>query len=104
MKKQIKKIHDDIQNIILNINQLNHHLIDYNILEYSIDDFNQWNSNFKIHIDNLSAEVNKIVGLMKIEKNAEIRAKLLVSAKILDENGHYHSDFFREETVAKSKE
>ena len=33
----------------------------------------------------------------------EQRAELLIRAKILDENGNYHKDFFRPETVEKSK-
>lgn len=40
---------------------------------------------------------------LKNPRTPEQRAKLLVRAKILDENGHYHPDFFSEETVAKSK-
>ena len=39
-----------------------------------------------------------------IKLTPEQRAALLVSAKILDKNGIYHKDFFRPETVAKSKE
>lgn len=31
------------------------------------------------------------------------RAALLVSAKILTEDGEYHPDFFSAETIAKSK-
>jgi hypothetical protein len=33
----------------------------------------------------------------------EERAALLVSAKILTEDGEYHPDFFSEETILKSK-
>jgi hypothetical protein len=36
-------------------------------------------------------------------RTPEERAALLVKAKILDENGNYHKDFFRPETVEKSK-
>lgn len=36
-------------------------------------------------------------------RTAEERAALLIKAKILDENGIYHKDFFRHETVEKSK-
>jgi hypothetical protein len=34
---------------------------------------------------------------------SEERMALLVSAKILTEDGEYHPDFFRDETVEKSK-
>ncbi len=36
-------------------------------------------------------------------RTPEERAALLIKAKILDENGNYHKDFFRPETVEKSK-
>lgn len=40
---------------------------------------------------------------IKIKLTPQQRAELLVSAKILDENGYYHKDFFSKETVEKSK-
>ncbi len=36
-------------------------------------------------------------------RTPEERAALLIKAKILDENGNYHKDYFRPETVEKSK-
>jgi hypothetical protein len=35
--------------------------------------------------------------------SAKRRAELLVSAKILDEDGNYHKDFFSKETIEKNK-
>jgi hypothetical protein len=40
---------------------------------------------------------------MTIKLTPEQRAGLLISAKILDKDGNYHKDFFRPETVEKSK-
>ncbi len=40
---------------------------------------------------------------IKIKLTPQQRAKLLISAKILDKKGNYHKDFFSTETVEKSK-
>ena len=36
-------------------------------------------------------------------RNHEQRLEFLQKAKILDENGHYHKDYFSKETVEVSK-
>lgn len=36
-------------------------------------------------------------------RNHEQRLEFLQKAKILDENGHYHKDYFSKETVEASK-
>lgn len=48
------------------------------------------------------AQLNDLRFDMKT-RTPEERAALLIKAKILDENGNYHKDFFRPETVEKSK-
>jgi hypothetical protein len=47
------------------------------------------------------ADINKIKKEFKL--SAKRRAELLVSAKILDEDGNYHKDFFSKETIEKNK-
>lgn len=45
--------------------------------------------------------MNKLLGEFKLTH--EQQDELLVSAKILDEHGHYHKDYFSRDTVEKSK-
>ena len=45
----------------------------------------------------------RYMNTIKIKLTPEQRATLLVSAKVLDKNGDYHKDFFRNETVEKNK-
>jgi hypothetical protein len=47
-------------------------------------------------INNLLKEQNPLT--------KEQRLELLYKAKILDEDGNYHPDFFSEETIRKDKE
>jgi hypothetical protein len=51
----------------------------------------------------LATIVGENMNTIKIKLTPQQRAELLVSAKILDENGYYHKDFFSKETVEKSK-
>lgn len=46
---------------------------------------------------------NDTLNISRLELTPQQRAELLVSAKILDANGHYHKDYFSKETVDKSK-
>lgn len=68
---------------------------------------------YRNYVTNLKEENDRLKALLeqthnkrmsKIKLSAKRRAELLVSAKILDEDGNYHKDYFSEETVAKSKQ
>ena len=49
--------------------------------------------------------INSVLRFEKFKSlTKEQRLELLYRAKILDENGNYHPDFFSEETIRKSKE
>lgn len=45
---------------------------------------------------------NSLMEIISLTK--EQRLELLYKAKILDEDGYYHPDFFSEETIRKDKE
>jgi hypothetical protein len=47
--------------------------------------------------------INNILDTIK-PLSKEQRMELLYAAKILDENGNYHPDFFSKETIEKDKE
>lgn len=47
--------------------------------------------------------INSILDTRK-PLSKEQRMELLYAAKILDENGNYHPDFFSKETIERNKE
>ena len=47
--------------------------------------------------------INSILDTRK-PLSKEQRMELLYTAKILDENGNYHPDFFSKETIERNKE
>lgn len=53
----------------------------------------------KLYHENHKAALKEFTSSLTPEQ----RAELLIRAKILDEDGNYHKDFFSEETVEKSK-
>jgi SUMO ligase MMS21 Smc5/6 complex component len=84
--------HDKIQSVLRYLHDLNYHM------RTTINQ--EMISDFRSNVAKLDSLLNCVV----LEHRDDWRSELLVSAKILTEDGHYHPDFFTEETVNKSKE